>query len=78
MIVTMVIFFAMITVVTTIFIYIYKSKGALEARQTVNKESYFFLEKLQVMSKDYTIDYEEYRNRELVGCMTLNDPTWNT
>ena len=62
----MVIFFMMITVVTTIFIYIYKSKGALEARQTVIKESYFFLEKLQVMSKDYTIDYEEYRNRQQV------------
>lgn len=78
MLITMVIFFSMITVVTTIFIYIYKSKGALEARQTVTKESYFFLEKLQVMSKDYTIDYEEYRNRQQVGCTNPQDPSWNT
>ena len=68
----------MITIVTTIFIYIYKSKGALEARQTVTKESYFFLEKLQVMIKDYTIDYEEYRNRQQVGCTSPNNPTWST
>lgn len=68
----------MITIVTTIFIYIYKSKGALEARQTVTKESYFFLEKLQVMSKDYTIDYEEYRNRQQVGCTSPQNPSWNT
>lgn len=68
----------MITVVTTIFIYIYKSKWALEARQTVTKESYFFLEKLQVMSKDYTIDYEEYRNRQQVWCSSPQDPSWNT
>jgi hypothetical protein len=68
----------MITTVTTIFIYIYKSKGALEARQTVTKESYFFLEKIQVLSKDYTIDYEEYRNRKKVGCMSANNPAWST
>jgi hypothetical protein len=74
MMITMVIFFSMITTVTTIFIYIYKSKGALEARQTVTKESYFFLEKLQVMSKDYTIDYEEYRNRQQVGCAQPQNP----
>jgi hypothetical protein len=43
----------------------------------VTKESYFFLEKLQVMIKDYGIDYEEYRNRQQVGCMTPNDPNRN-
>lgn len=67
----------MITVVTTIFIYVYKTKGALEARQTVTKESYFFLEKLQVMSKDYSIDYEEYRNRKQVWCTAPNNPVWS-
>jgi hypothetical protein len=66
MLIAMTIFFIMITVVTTIFIYIYKTKGSLEARQTITKESYFFLEKLQVMIKDYTVDYEEYRNRQKV------------
>jgi hypothetical protein len=56
----------MITIVSGIFVYVYKTKGSLEARQTVTKESYFFLEKLQVMIKDYTIDYEEYWNRQQV------------
>ncbi len=77
MLITMVIFFMMITVVTTIFIYVYKTKGALEARQTVTKESYFFLEKLQVMSKDYSIDYEEYWNRKNVWCASPQNDTWN-
>lgn len=78
MLIAMVIFFIMTTVVTTLFVYIYKTKGALEARQTITKESYFFLEKLQVMVKDYTIDYEEYWNRQQVGCMSPGNATWNT
>ena len=68
----------MITVVTTLFVYIYKTKWWLEARQTITKESYFFLEKLQVMIKDYTIDYEEYWNRQQVGCMSPGNSTRNT
>ena len=66
MLIVMVIFSMMITIVSGIFVYVYKTKGSLEARQTVTKESYFFLEKLQVMIKDYTIDYEEYWNRQQV------------
>lgn len=77
MLITITIFFVMITVVTTIFIHIYKTKGSLEARQIVTKESYFFLEKLQVMIKDYTIDYEEYRNRQQSWCMSPNNASWS-
>ncbi len=72
MLIAMTIFFLMITTVTSIFVYVYKTKWWLEARQNLTKESYFFLEKLQVMIKDYTIDYEEYRNRQQTWCTAPN------
>ena len=28
--------------------------------------------------KDYTIDYEEYWNRQRVGCSEIGNPNWNT
>ncbi len=54
-----------------------KTKWWLEARQTLIKESHFLIEKLQVMSRNYTIDYEEYRNRKNVWCTTINNPAWS-
>lgn len=45
-----------------------KLKWGLDARQHITKESYYALEKLQVLSRNYTIDYEEYRNRQQVWC----------
>jgi hypothetical protein len=37
-----------------------------EAKQSLIQNSYNLLEKLNVMMKDYTIDYEEYFNRKIV------------
>lgn len=39
-----------------------------EAKQSLIQNSYNLLEKLNVMMKDYTIDYEEYFNRRIVWC----------
>jgi prepilin-type N-terminal cleavage/methylation domain-containing protein len=36
------------------------------ARQDLMKGSYFLLEKLNILMKDYKIDYEEYFNRRVV------------
>lgn len=54
-----------------------KTKWWLDARQNLTKESYYLLEKLQVMSRNYTIDYEEYRNRKNVWCMQPNSTAWS-
>lgn len=79
-IVVMVVFFILITTVSSLFIHLYKIKGWLEARQTVTQDTYFLLEKLQTMMKDYTVDYEEYWNRKSGWCMeaerTENWPWW--
>jgi Tfp pilus assembly protein PilE len=36
------------------------------ARQDLMKSSYFIFEKLNILMKDYKIDYEEYFNRRVV------------
>lgn len=47
----------------------------------MTKDTYFLMEKLQSMTKDYTIDYEEYWNRQQVWCMemwrTESGPWWS-
>ncbi len=79
MLVTMTVFLILMTVIIALFINMYKIKWWLEARQKVTQESYFLLEKLQSMVKDYTIDYEEYWNRTQMGCMEewSADVFWN-
>ncbi len=47
-----------------------------EAKQSLIQNSYNLLEKLNVMMKDYTIDYEEYFNRRIVWCSWTID-LWN-
>jgi hypothetical protein len=34
-------------------------------------------ERVNLLLRDYTIDYEEYFNRSRVGCDTLADSSWN-
>lgn len=76
--VSMTVFLILITIVTAIFINLYKIKWWLEARQRVTQETYFLLEKLQTLTKNYTIDYEEYWNRKNVWCTYPRVSTWNT
>ncbi|MBS8121626.1 hypothetical protein, partial [Candidatus Vampirococcus lugosii] len=37
-------------------------------RQTLTENTYFMLERLNAVVSDFTIDYEEYFNRSIVGC----------
>lgn len=76
-IITATLFFLVVTVVTVLFIEMVKVKWWLDARQNLAKESYYLMEKLQVMSKNYTIDYEEYRNRQKVGCISTGASAWS-
>ena len=49
-----------------------KLKYNIQARTNVIQDSYFVIEKINILLKDYTIDYEEYFNRKNVGCDTYN------
>lgn len=62
------IFAILIGVVFTAYSRMIRLKVDVEARQILMDRSYFLMEKLQVMMADYTIDYEEYYNRKIVGC----------
>lgn len=70
-IIAMTLFLVVVTVVTVFFIQMVKVKGGQEARQRLIQESYFLMEKLQTMSRNYSIDYEEYFNRQQVGCSSV-------
>ena len=43
-----------------------KSNKEFNLRQTAIQEGYEFFEKLNILMQDYTIDYEEYDNRQMV------------
>ena len=45
-----------------------QTKINVAARQALIKNSYYFLERLNQQISNYTIDYEEYFNRAVVGC----------
>lgn len=61
--------FAIVFIVLfTLFLRMIRMKTEVEARQTLIKNTYDTVEKINVMLQDYTIDYEEYFNRSMMGC----------
>jgi len=73
MIIVMTVFFILITIVIQVYIKMIHIKHNVEAKQTLIENSYFMLEKINIELKNYTIDYEEYYNRKLVGCDTITE-----
>ena len=59
----------------------HKQKVEIEAKQQVMLQGYQLFEKINVLLQNYTIDYEEYFNRTMVGCSENGeigkDFTWN-
>ena len=49
--------------------FIIKSNKEVNARQTVIQAWYEFFERLNILMQDYSIDYEEYYNRQMVWCV---------
>ena len=43
-------------------------KREIDGQQKLVQQTYNFVERLNVLLQDYTIDYEEYFNRQMVGC----------
>lgn len=60
-----------------------KSNKEFNLRQTAIQQWYEFFEKLNILMQDYTIDYEEYYNRQMVWCvnswglLTWSNFKWN-
>ena len=48
--------------------FIVRSNREISARQGTIQQWYEFFERLNIMMQDYTIDYEEYYNRQMVWC----------
>ena len=63
----------------SMYSFIIKSNKEVNARQTAIQWWYEFFERLNILMQDYSVDYEEYYNRQMVWCVTdwwvLN---WNT
>lgn len=65
------IFFLIMTTVLGVYRQMVTIKADSSARQALIQQSYFTLEKINTLLRDYSIDYEEYFNRQLVGCNTV-------
>lgn len=52
--------------------FLIKANREISARQSAIQQWYEFFERLDIMVQDYRIDYEEYYNRQMVGC----NPGW--
>jgi len=66
-------FFLILAVMINIYTKMIRLKYNIQARTNVTQDTYFAIEKINLLLKDYTIDYEEYFNRKNVGCDTYNE-----
>lgn len=69
-----VILWLIIPAIITIYSFMIKSNKEFILRQTAIQQWYEFFEKLNILMQDYTIDYEEYFNRQMVWCVK----SWST
>ena len=56
--------------------FLIRSNREIHARQDTIQQWYEFFEKLNILLQDYTVDYEEYYNRQMVWC-TPTGLTWS-
>jgi hypothetical protein len=60
------------TVVIMAYKQLMESKLDIFVRSSLSKQTNTLVEKLNILMKNYTIDYEEYFNRKMVGCSSSN------
>lgn len=65
-------FFLLLVIILQLYQKMIRIKYGVEAKQNLIQQSYYMLEKINVELKDFTIDYEEYYNRQMVGCDNNN------
>ncbi|MFA7717619.1 MAG: prepilin-type N-terminal cleavage/methylation domain-containing protein [Candidatus Absconditabacterales bacterium] len=67
-IISMTIFLVLFVIIISLYTKMMKLRYNIQARQSLIESSYNAMEKINLLLKDYTIDYEEYFNRQWVGC----------
>lgn len=70
MVLALVVFGIVFSAVMTIYTRMINVKREFDARNYLLTTTYTMVEKLNILLKDYTIDYEEYFNRRMAGCTT--------
>jgi len=63
-------FFLLLVIILNIYTKMMNIKYTIQAKTNTTQEAYFTLEKINLLLKEYTIDYEEYFNRKNVWCDT--------
>ena len=80
LLVTVIIGFIM-PIMVWIYSFLIKANKDIIARQTAIQQWYEFFERINILMQDYTIDYEEYFNRQMVWCVawwgTGSNFKWN-
>lgn len=61
-------FIILIGVVFWLYQSLFSLKNNISAKQVLVEQTYYTLEKIHILLQDFTIDYEEYRNRSVLGC----------
>ncbi|HCY21043.1 TPA: hypothetical protein DIC40_04280 [Patescibacteria group bacterium] len=70
-------FFLLMTIVINAYLGIITFRYSFQARAKLLETTYYMFERVNLLLRDYTIDYEEYFNRSRVGCDTLSSFSWN-
>jgi len=72
-------FFIMMVAILSAYRGILRFKYIFQAKASILENTYYMMEKVNVLLKDYTIDYDEYFNRSRVGCDSWyqNNFLWN-
>lgn len=68
MVVALVIFGLIFSAIMTIYTRMINVKREFDARNYLLSTTYNMVEKMNILLKDYTIDYEQYFNRRMYGC----------
>lgn len=76
-ILALIIFSLMIGIIFNIYINIQKSEKNISNQQLLASQTNDFLDTLNELSFDYTLDYEEYFNRTMNNCIGSAEFSWN-
>jgi prepilin-type N-terminal cleavage/methylation domain-containing protein len=69
MIISVTILGLVLSVIIGIYFQMQKLRTDIFAKSILIKNTNLLVEKLNLVMKNYTIDYEEYFNRRIVGCV---------
>jgi len=70
-------FFLLMTIVINAYLWILTFRYSFQARSKLIETTYYMFEKVNLLLRDYTIDYEEYFNRSYVWCDEAGIFSWN-